>query len=87
MTRITGFLLAQIAIVVLILFTLLVMYRIKRGIRTLRYPLAIGAVVSVGLAIVSAFGLARIFQISYTPLATLGPFLLLGIGVDDTVSS
>lgn len=79
-------LLAQIAIVVLIFFTLIVMYRIKKGIRTIRKTLAFGTVISVGLAIVSAFGLARIFQISYTPLATLGPFLLLGIGVDDTVS-
>ena len=76
----------QIAIAILIVFTLLVMYRIKKGIRTLRKTLALGTVVSVGLAIVSAFGLARIVQISYTPLATLGPFLLLGIGVDDTVS-
>ena len=40
-------------------------------------------IVSIGMAVASAYGLGAYFGIFYSPLMNVLPFLLLGIGVDD----
>jgi predicted RND superfamily exporter protein len=50
----------------------------------MRVVLALSVLVTVGMAIVSSTGLASSMGIMYTPLHSLLPFILLGIGVDDS---
>lgn len=50
----------------------------------MRVMLALSVLVTVGMAIVSSTGLASSMGIMYTPLHSLLPFILLGIGVDDS---
>ncbi|CAN0416859.1 unnamed protein product, partial [Discosporangium mesarthrocarpum] len=49
-----------------------------------RILVSLGAVVVVGLSIVFSIGLASYLGIFYTPLHTVLPFILLGLGVDDS---
>lgn len=48
-----------------------------------RAVLALGAVVTVGMSIGTAFGLSSAFGEFYGPVHSVLPFLLLGIGIDD----
>jgi hypothetical protein len=45
--------------------------------------LALCGIASVGMAIVTSFGLSALLGEAYTPLHTVLPFILIGIGVDD----
>lgn len=45
--------------------------------------LAMAAFVSVGMAIISAFGVAQIVQVKFNLVVQTLPFLLLGLGMDD----
>eukprot|EP00903_Cladosiphon_okamuranus_P007237 g7024.t1 len=49
-----------------------------------RIILSLGALVTVGLSIGFSIGLASYFGLFYTPLHTVLPFILLGLGVDDS---
>eukprot|EP00903_Cladosiphon_okamuranus_P017671 g16272.t1 len=49
-----------------------------------RIILSLGAIVTVGLSIGFSIGLAAYFGFFYTPLHTVLPFILLGLGVDDS---
>ncbi|CAG5135683.1 unnamed protein product, partial [Candidula unifasciata] len=45
--------------------------------------LSLAGMACVGLAILAAYGLATGFGVMYSPIQSIMPFLLLGIGVDD----
>ena len=45
--------------------------------------LAMIGIGSIGLGIVTSYGLAGLFGIPNTPMNSILPFLLLGIGIDD----
>eukprot|EP00752_Nemacystus_decipiens_P003771 g3472.t1 len=49
-----------------------------------RIVLSLGAIVTVGLSIGFSIGLAAYLGFFYTPLHTVLPFILLGLGVDDS---
>eukprot|EP00904_Undaria_pinnatifida_P001827 jgi/Undpi1/11645/HiC_scaffold_36.g13940.m1 len=49
-----------------------------------RILLSLGAIMTVGLSIAFSIGLAAYFGFFYTPLHTVLPFVLLGLGVDDS---
>ncbi|KAK3599821.1 hypothetical protein CHS0354_022387 [Potamilus streckersoni] len=44
---------------------------------------SIAGILTIGLAILFAYGIAMVFGVMYGPVHALMPFLLLGIGVDD----
>lgn len=46
--------------------------------------LASGSIISVVMAIVSAFGLAQLFGVKFNLVVQTLPFILLGLGMDDT---
>ncbi|CAM9133803.1 unnamed protein product, partial [Hapterophycus canaliculatus] len=49
-----------------------------------RIILSLGAILTVGLSIAFSIGLAAYLGFFYTPLHTVLPFILLGLGVDDS---
>lgn len=46
--------------------------------------LATGSIISIVMAIVSAFGLAQVFRVKFNLVVQTLPFILLGLGMDDT---
>ncbi|XP_041359344.1 protein patched homolog 1-like isoform X2 [Gigantopelta aegis] len=48
-----------------------------------RVYVSLAGLLSVGLAILFAYGIATVFDVIYGPIQSIMPFLLLGIGVDD----
>eukprot|EP00523_Entomoneis_sp_CCMP467_P014523 CAMPEP_0168780548 /NCGR_PEP_ID=MMETSP0725-20121227/8174_1 /TAXON_ID=265536 /ORGANISM="Amphiprora sp., Strain CCMP467" /LENGTH=926 /DNA_ID=CAMNT_0008830391 /DNA_START=34 /DNA_END=2814 /DNA_ORIENTATION=- len=48
-----------------------------------RWTMAIAAIMLVGFSTVAGIGLSAFFQLIYSPVHSLLPFVLLGIGVDD----
>eukprot|EP00934_Nitzschia_sp_Nitz4_P001366 Nitzschia sp. Nitz4//scaffold395_size11642//5914//11294//NITZ4_009033-RA/size11642-processed-gene-0.12-mRNA-1//-1//CDS//3329550258//1366//frame0 len=49
-----------------------------------RWTMALGALATVGLSTAAGFGLSSIFGMFYGPVHSVLPFILLGIGVDDS---
>ena len=49
-----------------------------------RMLLGVGAVVCILLSILTGYGLLFIFGVSFTPVTTMMPFLMFGIGLDDS---
>jgi len=45
--------------------------------------LGIGAVVCILLSIITGYGLLFMFGVAFTPVTTMMPFLMFGIGLDD----
>lgn len=46
--------------------------------------LATGSIISVVMAIITSFGLAQVFGVKFNLVVQTLPFILLGLGVDDT---
>ncbi|XP_064096527.1 patched domain-containing protein 3-like [Macrobrachium nipponense] len=55
----------------------------KRNLVQQRPLLAFMGIMSVGQSVVIAYGVCSVFGISYTPVNSILPILLLGLGVDD----
>ena len=49
-----------------------------------RFALSMMSVLSIGLAIAASMGVSQLFGWKYTPVHTVLPFVLLGLGVDDS---
>ena len=49
-----------------------------------RFALSMMSVLSIGLAIAASMGISQLFGWKYTPVHTVLPFVLLGLGVDDS---
>lgn len=45
--------------------------------------LSLMCIVSIGLGLLTSFGVCQLLQLQYSVMHTILPFLLLGIGVDD----
>eukprot|EP00210_Caulerpa_lentillifera_P009527 g9085.t1 len=75
--------LLNIAIILLLVYSITMLSRWSEGWVGIRFLLSIGGFISIGLALVSALGLGSAFGIFYSPLMNIFPFLLIGIGVDD----
>ncbi|KAL3868797.1 hypothetical protein ACJMK2_041557 [Sinanodonta woodiana] len=75
----TSLLIAGFSIV--FVFVIVVLGRVSMVEHKLYVSLA--GILSIGLAIVFAYGIAMLFGVMYGPVHALMPFLLLGIGVDD----
>lgn len=58
--------------------------RMDKSCVQMRAALSLSVLVTVGMSIVASTGLAASMGIMYTPLHSLLPFILLGIGVDDS---
>eukprot|EP00232_Nephroselmis_pyriformis_P018236 CAMPEP_0182899448 /NCGR_PEP_ID=MMETSP0034_2-20130328/28076_1 /TAXON_ID=156128 /ORGANISM="Nephroselmis pyriformis, Strain CCMP717" /LENGTH=896 /DNA_ID=CAMNT_0025033481 /DNA_START=90 /DNA_END=2780 /DNA_ORIENTATION=+ len=75
--------LLQIAILAILIYATVMLSKWGRGLAGMRLMLCIGGVACIGLSIVASFGIASAFGLFYSPLMSVLPFLLLGIGVDD----
>lgn len=75
--------LLNVAIILLLIYTITMMSRWSEGWVGFRFLLSLGGFISIGLALVAALGLGSAFGIFYSPLMNIYPFLLIGIGVDD----
>ncbi|KAK3236268.1 hypothetical protein CYMTET_53570, partial [Cymbomonas tetramitiformis] len=73
----------QLAIFVNIVYAVTMTSKWSRGRLGVRCLLVVSSVLSVGLAIVSSYGLLSACGLFYSPLMGVLPFLMLGIGIDD----
>jgi len=65
-----------------IIYTNVVLY--KNSCLACKMHLSIVSVVGIGLAILSAFGMMQTFGVKFNPIVQVLPFLILGLGIDDT---
>lgn len=66
-----------------LMFTFMLLVLSKFGWLEIRLLLACMGLFSVGMAFTSAIGLCSVLGISYGPVHTSLPFLLMGLGIDD----
>lgn len=71
----------NVAMILLCVYCTVMIGQCRRG--KTRIALAVCGVLTVGLAIGGSMGLCSAFGLFYSPLASVLPFLLLGLGVDD----
>eukprot|EP01026_Neomeris_dumetosa_P062917 TRINITY_DN5965_c0_g1_i1.p1 TRINITY_DN5965_c0_g1~~TRINITY_DN5965_c0_g1_i1.p1 ORF type:complete len:894 (+),score=109.62 TRINITY_DN5965_c0_g1_i1:70-2751(+) len=74
--------LLTIGYVLIILYTLVVTFRNSPV--YCKSQIALFSIIAIGLAIASSFGLASLFGIKFNLVVQTLPFLLLGLGVDDS---
>jgi len=74
--------LLTIGYVLIIAYTNVVLF--KNSCLSCKMHLSIMAVIGVGLALMSAFGMAQTFGIKFNMVIQVLPFLILGLGIDDT---
>eukprot|EP00163_Fabomonas_tropica_P015256 TRINITY_DN2787_c0_g1_i2.p1 TRINITY_DN2787_c0_g1~~TRINITY_DN2787_c0_g1_i2.p1 ORF type:complete len:932 (+),score=278.28 TRINITY_DN2787_c0_g1_i2:269-3064(+) len=74
--------LLAIGVFLIIIYTVLALGRFGNLVHS-RMLVAVTGVLSVGLAIVSSYGLASFMGIFFSPVHSVLPFVLIGIGVDD----
>lgn len=73
----------QAAIFAIIIYAILILSRWSEGCSGFRGLLCLGGILSIGMAIVCSFGICSALGLFYSPLMSVLPFLMLGIGVDD----
>lgn len=73
----------NVAIILLLTYTVVMLSRWSKGCVGSRIFLAVGGFISIGMAIGAALGLGSGLGLFYSPLMSVFPFLILGIGVDD----
>eukprot|EP01025_Chloroclados_australasicus_P040915 TRINITY_DN4307_c0_g1_i2.p1 TRINITY_DN4307_c0_g1~~TRINITY_DN4307_c0_g1_i2.p1 ORF type:complete len:662 (-),score=78.23 TRINITY_DN4307_c0_g1_i2:28-2013(-) len=74
--------LLTIGYVLIIIYTLVVLFRNSPV--YCKSQIAIFSIIAIGMAIASSFGLASAFGVKFNLVVTTLPFLLLGLGVDDS---
>ena len=73
----------QIALIAILIYATMTLSKWSEGCNGARVGVTMCGIVSIGMAVASAYGLGAYFGIFYSPLMNVLPFLLLGIGVDD----
>jgi len=76
--------LIQAAVVITFFYAFVMLSDWTRGCLKTRGYLTLSTLLTIGLAVASAFGLAQHLGFFYSPLMSVFPILLLGIGVDDS---
>eukprot|EP00210_Caulerpa_lentillifera_P002799 g2674.t1 len=75
-----GFL--AIGYALIIIYTNVVLF--KNNCHAFKSHLSLVSVIGIGMALLSAFGLAQTFKIKFNSVVQILPFLILGLGIDDT---
>eukprot|EP00210_Caulerpa_lentillifera_P000460 g443.t1 len=74
--------LLTIGYVLIILYTNVVLF--KNNCHACKTHLTLTSIIAIGMALMSAFGMAQTFQIKFNSVVQVLPFLILGLGIDDT---
>eukprot|EP00240_Pyramimonas_obovata_P002581 CAMPEP_0118947786 /NCGR_PEP_ID=MMETSP1169-20130426/46651_1 /TAXON_ID=36882 /ORGANISM="Pyramimonas obovata, Strain CCMP722" /LENGTH=761 /DNA_ID=CAMNT_0006894069 /DNA_START=130 /DNA_END=2412 /DNA_ORIENTATION=+ len=72
-----------VAFTLSILYACFMLSRWSKGYLGFRGLVVLGGILSIGMALVAAYGLCVGVGLMFTPLMSAMPFLLLGLGVDD----
>lgn len=68
----------QIAILLLLIYTTIMLSRYSEGCVGSRIILAFGGFISIGMAVAGALGIGSAFGLFYSPLMNVFPFLFIG---------
>lgn len=74
--------LLQVAIIGIALYTYIAISNCRDGCVGSRLALTIGGLLNIGLAVVAAYGLGGYVGLLFSPLMSILPFIMIGIGVD-----
>ena len=73
----------QIALFLILAYAALTLSKWDQGCVGSRVGVTLAGIISIGMALASAYGLGSYFGLFFSPLMNVLPFLLLGVGVDD----
>jgi len=75
--------LLNVAIILNLVYANVQLTQWSRGCRGVRVHVVLCGILAIGLAVISSYGVCAGAGVMYSPLMSVLPFLLLGIGVDD----
>ena len=73
----------QIALFLILAYAAVTLSKWDKGCVGSRVGLTFAGIISIGMALATAYGLGSYFGLFFSPLMNVLPFLLLGVGVDD----
>lgn len=74
--------LLQGAIAAIVVFTIFAISVCRDGCVGLRVLLSVGGIINIGLAVVASYGFGSYIGLLFSPLMSILPFIMIGIGVD-----
>eukprot|EP00892_Ulva_mutabilis_P011134 jgi/Ulvmu1/8393/UM042_0100.1 len=74
--------LLQVAIIGIVVYTYVAISNSRDGFVGSRLALTIGGLLNIGLAVLAAYGFGGYVGLLFTPLMSILPFIMIGIGVD-----
>lgn len=74
--------LLQVAIIGIALYTYIAISNCRDGCVGSRLALTIGGLLNIGLAVIAAYGFGGYIGLLFSPLMSILPFIMIGIGVD-----
>eukprot|EP00892_Ulva_mutabilis_P011129 jgi/Ulvmu1/8389/UM042_0096.1 len=74
--------LLQVAIIGILLYTYIAISDCRNGLVGSRFVLTMGGLANIGLAVAAAYGLGGYLGLLFTPLMSILPFIMIGVGVD-----